>query len=54
MKYIYCIIHLYIQSTPDKSDSQGNGKSVRLSKMSDLARCPTYPRFRITCKYDMR
>ena len=26
-----------IQSTPDKSDSQGTGKSVRLSEMSDLS-----------------
>ena len=39
---------MYIQSTPDKSDSQGPGK------VSDLARCPNYPRFRISCKYDMR
>ena len=23
-------------------------------KVSDLARCPTYPIFRISCKYDMR
>ena len=28
---------LYIQSTPDKSDSQGTGKNVRLSEMSDLS-----------------
>ena len=27
----------YIQSTPDKADSQGTGKSVRLSEMSDLS-----------------
>ena len=31
------IIYIYIQSTPDKSDSQGNGKNVRLSEMSDLS-----------------
>ena len=29
--------NLHIQSTPDKSDSQGTGKSVRLSEMSDLS-----------------
>ena len=34
----------YIQSTPDKSESQGTWKSVRLT------RCPTYPRLRIACK----
>ena len=28
---------LDIQSTPDKSDSQGTGKSVRLSEISDLS-----------------
>ena len=28
---------IYIQSTPDKSDSQVTGKSVRLSEMSDLS-----------------
>ena len=33
----YIIIYNYIQSTPDKSDSQGTGKSVRLSEMSDLS-----------------
>ena len=33
--YIY--IYIYIQSTPNKSDSQGTGKSVRLSEMSDLS-----------------
>ena len=26
-----------IQSTPDKSDSQGTGKIIRLSEMSDLS-----------------
>ena len=31
------IFKIYIQSTPDKSDSQGTGKSVRLSEMSDLS-----------------
>ena len=31
------IIYIYIQSTPNKSE-----------KVS--ARCPTYPRFRISCK----
>ena len=49
MLYTYCVNHvyvvniildntivIYIQSTPDKSDSQGTGKSVRLSEMSDL------------------
>ena len=50
IKYIthtqtYIYIYMYIQSTPD---TQGTGKSV------NLARCPTYPRFRISCKYDMR
>ena len=35
---LICIyIYIYIQSTPDKSDSQGTGKSVRLSEMSDLS-----------------
>ena len=29
-------MHINIQSTPDKSDSQGTGKSVRLGEMSDL------------------
>ena len=29
--------YIYIQSTPDKSDSQGTGKSVPLSEMSDLS-----------------
>ena len=28
---------MHIQSTPDKSDSQGTGKSFRLSEMSDLS-----------------
>ena len=28
---------MYIQSTPDKWDSHGTGKSVRLSEMSDLS-----------------
>ena len=28
---------MYIQSTPDKSDSQGTEKCVRLSEMSDLS-----------------
>ena len=35
-----CVIYVNIyniQSTPDKSDSQGTGKSVRLSEMSDLS-----------------
>ena len=27
---------MYIQSPPDKSDTQGTGKNVRLSEMSDL------------------
>ena len=31
------LYNIYIQSTPDKSDSQGTGKSVRLSEMSDLS-----------------
>ena len=31
------LTYIYIQSTPDKSDSQGTGKSVRLSEMSDLS-----------------
>ena len=26
-----------LQSTPDKSDTQGTGKSVQLSEMSDLS-----------------
>ena len=30
-------MYMYIQSTPDKSDSQGTGKSVPLSEMSDLS-----------------
>ena len=30
-------IYIYIQSTPDKSDSQGTDKNVRLSEMSDLS-----------------
>ena len=30
-------LYMYIQSTLDKSDSQGTGKSVRLSEMSDLS-----------------
>ena len=34
---MYYIRRIYIQSTPDKSDSQGTGKSVRLSDMSDLS-----------------
>ena len=34
---IYIYIYIYTQSTPDKSDSQGTGKSVRLSEMSDLS-----------------
>ena len=29
--------YTYIQSTPDKADSQGTGKSVRLSDISDLS-----------------
>ena len=29
--------YLLIQSTPDNSDSQGTGKSVQLSEMSDLS-----------------
>ena len=29
-------LQIHIQSTPDKSDSQGTGKSVRLSEMFDL------------------
>ena len=37
MEYIYIYIYIYIQSTPDKSDSQGTGKSVRLSEMYDLS-----------------
>ena len=28
--------YIYIQSTPYKSDSQGTGKIVRLSEMSNL------------------
>ena len=31
------IVHYQLQSTPDKSDSRGTGKSVRLSEMSDLS-----------------
>ena len=34
---LYTNIYIYIQSTPDKSDSQVTGKSVRLSEMSDLS-----------------
>ena len=30
-------VGIYIQSTPDKSDSQGTGKSVQISEMSDLS-----------------
>ena len=33
---LQCIC-IYIQSTPDKSDSQGTGKSVRLRYVSDLS-----------------
>ena len=29
--------NIYIQLTPDKSDSQGTGKNVRLSEISDLS-----------------
>ena len=36
MIYIHIYIKL-IQSTPDKSDTQGTGKSVRLSEMPDLS-----------------
>ena len=43
--YIYIYIYINIQSTPDKSDSQGTGKSVRLIEKSDLSNqtYPTYP-----------
>ena len=34
---MFNIIYIYIQSTPDKSDSQGTAKSVRLSDVSDLS-----------------
>ena len=34
---IIIIIIIQIHSTPDKSDSQGTGKSVRLSDISDLS-----------------
>ena len=34
---ILCILYIHIQSTPDNSDSQRTGKSVRLSEMSDLS-----------------
>ena len=37
MMVYYTQIYIYIQSTPDKSDSQVTGKSVRLSEMSDLS-----------------
>ena len=42
-KYIYIYIYIYIytnlciQLTHDKSDTQGTGKSVRLSEMSELS-----------------
>ena len=36
-KHVLIYIYIYIQSTTDKSDSQGTGKSVPLSEMSDLS-----------------
>ena len=30
-------LYIYIQSTPDKSDSQGSGKRVRFREISDLS-----------------
>ena len=38
--------YLYIQSTPDKSDSQGTWKIVRLSEMSDLSEIQNYMQIR--------
>ena len=39
-----------IQSTPDKSDTSGTGKSVQLSKMSDLSEIHNIMQLR----YEMR
>ena len=39
-----------MQSTPDKSDSQGTRKSVRLSQMSDLSEIQNIMQIR----YEMR
>ena len=42
-------MYIYIYSQlPISRTRNGPGK------VSDLAICPTYPRFRISCKYDMR
>ena len=35
-KYIHLLSFNRVQPTPDKPNSQGTGKSVRLSEMSDL------------------
>ena len=34
---LFRLMDILVQSTPDKSNSQGTGKSVRLSEMSDLS-----------------
>ena len=40
--YLLFLLDIIIQSTPDKSDSQGTRKSVRLSEMSDLSEIHNY------------
>ena len=40
----------HVQSTPDKSDTQWTGKSVRLSEMSDLSEIQNIMKIR----HDMR
>ena len=40
-------VYMYSQ-LPISRTSKGPGK------VSELARCPTYPRLRISCKYDMK